>query len=164
MITPATRIRARSRAIVSVVAGRTRSTLLALGQIDGCRDRGRFVADGRHDDGVTRSEGQLRGSRPAIEGEGVHPLAVEHETDGPGRQLAEGRDESSAAPFVAADDGDHISVTLVGPGRQGGELVGSDVELAVAEAVDPQHLGVKTVGLRARQGDDTRDEEVGVER
>ena len=43
---------------------------------------------------------------------------------------------------------------LAAAGRQGGELVGPDVELAVAEAVDPQHLGVDAVGLRPRQGDD----------
>ena len=60
-------------------------------------------------------------------------------------------------------NGDHVAVASTA-GRQGGELVGADVELAVAEAVDPQHLGMDPVGLGAGQGDHPRDEEGGVER
>ena len=78
--------------MVRVVAGRTGSTLLALDQIDGRRHPGRLVAGSAEDDGVAQAEGQLGGGGAAIEGQGVHPLAVEDETDGPGGQFAEGAD------------------------------------------------------------------------
>ena len=61
-ITPATRIRARSRAIVSVVAGRMAPTLPATGELDACRRRrGVVVPGGPELNGVTWSKGQFGG-------------------------------------------------------------------------------------------------------
>ena len=51
------------------------------------------------------------------------------------------RGDVGDAALVADRTTDHTSTSGV-------ELVGADVELAVAEAVDPQHLGVDAVGLR----------------
>ncbi len=85
-MTPEMRMRARSKAIVRVVAGRMASTLLASGQLDaGVDRRTRRVVARRQQHGIAWAERQLGGGGASIEGEGVHALAVEHQPDGSGR-------------------------------------------------------------------------------
>ncbi len=45
-----------------------------------------------------------------------------------------------------------------------GQVVGADVQLGVAEAIDPQHLGDHGVVVGLRQRHDTRQQQVGVDR
>ena len=85
-MTPEMRMRARSKAIVRVVAGRMASTLLASGELDtGVDRRTRRVVARRQQHAIAWAERQLGGGGAPIEGEGVHALAVEHQPDGSGR-------------------------------------------------------------------------------
>ena len=86
-----------------------------------------------------------RGRRALVERQRVHAVGVEHEAD---RARCRARRTCVAGAGDAALVADRHAPTRR---RSRVELVGADVELAVAEAVDPQHLGVDAVGLLARQ-------------
>ena len=76
---------------------------------------------------------ELVGGRPLPEAHRQHPVAVRDEADLADRDALVGRGSLGGAHVVAPPQLDAVAEV--------DDLVGIDVELAVAEVVDPQHLG-----------------------
>ena len=103
-----------------------------------------------------RRDPQVVGRRALVEAEREQPVRVDHESDLAGAERSE-RLDAASDPTVARDaDGDSVTELV--------DLVRVDVELRVAEPVDPQHLADDGVAFPARERDDAGREQVEVDR
>src|SRR5262249_44858514 len=89
------------------------------------------------------------GGRPPGDADGQQPVAVGDEAHLPGLELV-----VSAGPAGGADAGPGPGPAQLHPGAPRRDLVGVDVQLVVAVAVDPQDLADECPVLLPGQGDD----------
>ena len=91
---------------------------------------------------------EVVGRRALVEAEREQPVRVDHEAELAGAERGE-RLDAASDPTVARDtDGDSVTELV--------DLVGIDVELRVAEAVDPEHLADRPRRLLAGERHDAR--------
>ena len=98
---------------------------------------------------VTRREVQLVGGGAPVEAHRQQPVGVHHEADA-GADVRVRRGDGGRA-HLAADPEAHDVAPAV-------DVVRADVELGVAEAVDPQHLADQLDAVLTRHRNDLRDE------
>ena len=138
----ARRISTSSATRIRLVPGLTCGPPCARGRSGRRRARGAAPPLGRERDRARGAHAELGGRRAPVEGDRAHAVGVDQHDElrrlGVGERAHPARPAARSRAPAASDDGDLERVADL---RAGGlELFGRDVELAVAVAVDPEHL------------------------